>query len=83
MCAAGWSSIFFSLGAFVCISFLLLIVNADFSKAIIVDNIPVADAEKAEKLKAILLKIYVQFEDTLTLEDIDMPFDSATGKSCG
>jgi hypothetical protein len=48
-----------------------------------VDNIPVADAEKAEKLKIILLKIYVQFEDTLTLEDIDMPFDSATGKSCG
>ncbi|CAM9273504.1 unnamed protein product, partial [Ectocarpus fasciculatus] len=58
----------------------------DFSRAIIVDNIPAVDYEKAdkiEKLKSVLLQIYNQFGETLTVDDIDMPVDPSTKKTGG
>ena len=57
----------------------------DFSRAIIVDNIPTVEigTEKAEKLKGVLLQIYNQFGETLTSDDISMPCDPTTKKSFG
>lgn len=55
----------------------------DFSRAIIVDNIPSVDPEKIERLKTVLLQIYNQFGETLQAEDIEMPVDPNTRKTCG
>lgn len=57
--------------------------DPDFSRAIIVDNIPSVEAEKIERLKTVLLQIYNQFGETLSLDDINMPIDPATKKTGG
>ena len=64
-----------------CIDSIFIIL--DYSKAIIVDNIPSVEPEKVDRLKTVLLQIYNQFGEVLTPEDIEMPLDAATRKSCG
>lgn len=55
----------------------------DYSRAIIVDNIPSVEPEKIDRLKTVLLQIYNQFGEMLTGEDIEMPLDNSTRKTFG
>jgi translation initiation factor 3 subunit B len=55
----------------------------DFSKAIIVDNLPCVGKDKFEKLNQVVLKIYKQVSDKVTDNDIYMPFDESTGLTYG
>ena len=57
--------------------------DVDFSNAIVVDNLPNAPFEKITKMKEILLKIYVQIDDTLTVESMYMPVDEQTRSTLG
>ncbi len=60
-----------------------IVTSIDYSRAIIVDNIPSVDPEKVDRLKTVLLQIYNQFGETLKEEDIEMPMDNSTRKSFG
>ena len=62
---------------------MLLFCRVDYSRAIIVDNIPSVEPEKIDRLKTVLLQIYNQFGETLTGEDIEMPLDNSTRKTFG
>lgn len=55
----------------------------DFSKAIVVDNVPIVTQEKLGKLTQVILKIYRQVLTTLKEEDIYMPFNEDGSSTCG
>lgn len=57
--------------------------KADYSKAIIIDGLPCIGVEKLEKLLAVILKLYIQISDKLTVADFNMPFNAAGDTTLG
>ena len=55
----------------------------DFSTTIIIDNVPVVDAVKAERLKKLLYKIFGAVSSDIRDDDLYFPFDSETGLTPG
>lgn len=55
----------------------------DYSKAIVVDNLPLVGPEKIEKLTQVVIKIYRQFSDTLDTGDLFMPINPETNTTYG
>lgn len=55
----------------------------DFSTTIVIDNVPVVDSVKAERLKKLLFKIYGTVSDDIRNDDLYFPFDKETGLTPG
>lgn len=52
-------------------------LDDDFSKYLVINNLPICDAEKSKKLIQLLIKLYQKKELTFSESDITMPLDEA------
>ena len=55
------------------------VLDDDFSKYILINGIPVCDTKKADKLLALLVKLFAKKKFTITQEDITLNFTEKDG----
>jgi hypothetical protein len=67
------------------LSSLILIPHRllDFSKTILIDNVPVVDPDRAIRLKKLMLKIYSAITTDIAETDLYFPFDPETNMTPG
>jgi translation initiation factor 3 subunit B len=74
-----FSQVFHSLPVSSCLPHQFL----DFSKTILIDNVPIVDPDRAVRLKKLMLKIYSAISTDISENDLYFPFDSATNMTPG
>lgn len=55
----------------------------NYDSAIVIDGTPITTVDKVEKLLSVILKLFVQFSPTLSVNDIYLPIDPTTNETYG